>query len=210
MTIVLHMHSLLSRTQCHWTFCLTNILQFWQTCSCWNDLVSPSRTALLWISHTLWPWPQMQSSRSRTRVKGRATKTLAAMMVAHPMPSARESISLFWTFNRCHWFKPFYGFDRAVHVCCTIKTKSWLKVTCGFIPRKIQWHIHTGQWSLVNWVVCNTYKTLYKRHMNINEMASQPWGWHRPLWWSVYQWDTPTSPFPYERRDFACMQRNYC
>ena len=35
--------------------------------------------------------------------------------------------------------------------CRAIKTKSWLKVTHGFIPRKIQWHIHTGQWSLVNW-----------------------------------------------------------
>ena len=30
-------------------------------------------------------------------------------------------------------------------------TKSWLTVTRGFIPRKIQWHIHTGMWSLVNW-----------------------------------------------------------
>ena len=45
-----------------------------------------------------------------------ATKTLAMMMGAHPAPSARESISPFWTFNRCHRFKPFYGFDRAVHV----------------------------------------------------------------------------------------------
>ena len=137
MTIVLHIHSLSSRTQHCQTFCLTNVLRFWQTCSCWNDLVSPSRTALLWISHTLWMWLQMQSSRSRTQVKGRATKTLAVMMETHPTASVRESILLFWTFNRCCWFKPFYGFDRAVHVCHEIKTKSWLKVIRGFIPRKI-------------------------------------------------------------------------
>ena len=30
-------------------------------------------------------------------------------------------------------------------------TKGMVKVTRGFIPRKIQWHIHTGWWSLVNW-----------------------------------------------------------
>ena len=68
-TIVLHIHALSSRSQHYWIFCLTNILQFWQTCSCWNNLVSPSRTALLWISHTLWTWPQMQSIISRTQVK---------------------------------------------------------------------------------------------------------------------------------------------
>ena len=60
---------------------------------------------------------------------------------------------------------------RSSPTCCVIKTKSWLNITHGFIPRKIQWHIHTGQWSLVNWVVQSTYETLYKRHMNINEMA---------------------------------------
>ena len=59
----------------------------------------------------------------------------------------------------------------------------------------IQWHIHTGWWSLVNWDAWSTYETLYKRHMNINVMASRPWGRHQPLWWLVYQWDTPTSPF---------------
>ena len=77
--------------------------------------------------------------------------------------------------------------------CRAIKTKSWLNITCGFIPRKIQWHIHTGRWSLVNWVAQSAYKTLYKRHMNINEMACQPWGRHWPSWWSVYQRDTPTA-----------------
>ena len=40
-------------------------------------------------------------------------KTLAVMTGAHPAPPARESVLLFWTFNR---FQPFYGFDRAVHV----------------------------------------------------------------------------------------------
>ena len=29
--------------------------------------------------------------------------------------------------------------------------KAWCLDTRGFIPKKIQWHIHTGLWSLVNW-----------------------------------------------------------
>ena len=44
-----------------------------------------------------------------------ATKTLTAMTRTHPTPSARESILVFFElFNRCHWIKLFYGFDRAV------------------------------------------------------------------------------------------------
>ena len=62
-TIVIHIHALSSRI-----FFLTNVLQFWQTWSCWNDLVSLSRPALLWISHTLWTWPQKQNT-SRIQVK---------------------------------------------------------------------------------------------------------------------------------------------
>ena len=57
--------------------------------------------------------------------------------------------------------------------------------------RMMQWHIHTGWWSLVNCMVWSTYEVdlLYKRHMTINEMANGPWGRHQPLWWSVYQQD---------------------
>ena len=29
--------------------------------------------------------------------------------------------------------------------------KAWCLDTRGFIPQKIQWHIHAGPWSLVNW-----------------------------------------------------------
>ena len=29
--------------------------------------------------------------------------------------------------------------------------KAWCLDTRGFIPKKIQWHIHAGLWSLVNW-----------------------------------------------------------
>ena len=29
--------------------------------------------------------------------------------------------------------------------------KAWYLETRGFIPKKIQWHIHAGPWSLVNW-----------------------------------------------------------
>ena len=35
--------------------------------------------------------------------------------------------------------------------CYVMMTKGMVKVTRGFIPRKIQQHIHTGWWSLVNW-----------------------------------------------------------
>ena len=31
------------------------------------------------------------------------------------------------------------------------RRKAWCLDTHGFIPNKIQWHIHAGPWSLVNW-----------------------------------------------------------
>ena len=31
------------------------------------------------------------------------------------------------------------------------RRKAWCLDTRGFIPKKIQWHIHAGPWSLVNW-----------------------------------------------------------
>ena len=40
--------------------------------------------------------------------------------------------------------------------------------THGFILKKIQWHIHTGPWSLVNCLVGSLYEALYKVLMNIN------------------------------------------
>ena len=40
--------------------------------------------------------------------------------------------------------------------------------TCGFIPKKIQWHIHAGSWSLVNCLAGSLYEALYKVLMNIN------------------------------------------
>ena len=46
----------------------------------------------------------------------------------------------------------------------------------GFIPKKIQWHIHTGMWSLVNWWREGSYEALYERVMNINEDGCRPWG----------------------------------
>ena len=36
---------------------------------------------------------------------------------------------------------PSYGQADMYENCHVIKTKSWLKVTHGFIPRKIQWHM---------------------------------------------------------------------
>ena len=40
-----------------------------------------------------------------------------------------------------------------------------------FIPKKIQWHIHTGSWSKVNCLAGSLYEALYKVLMNINEVA---------------------------------------
>ena len=70
--------------------------------------------------------------------------------------------------------------------------KAWCLYTCGFIPKKIQWHIHAGSWSLVNCLAGSLYEALYKVLMNINESGCQPYGWPRPWWWSVYPCDTPT------------------
>ena len=42
------------------------------------------------------------------------------------------------------------------------------RLTCGFIPKKIQWHIHAGSWSLVNCLAGSLYEALYKVLMNIN------------------------------------------
>ena len=67
--------------------------------------------------------------------------------------------------------------------CRMIMTKSWLNITCGFIPRKIQLHIHTGLWSPANWMAQSAHETLYKRHVNINEMARFMWAkWVNTSW----------------------------
>ena len=34
--------------------------------------------------------------------------------------------------------------------CRAIKRDAWYFITRGFILKTIQWHIHTGSWSLVN------------------------------------------------------------
>ena len=40
--------------------------------------------------------------------------------------------------------------------------------TRGFILKMIQWHMHTGLWSLVNCLAGSLYEALYKVLMNIN------------------------------------------
>ena len=89
------------------------------------------------------------------------------------------------------------------------RRKAWCLDTRGFIPKKIQWHIHTGLWSLVNcW-----HEVLTRHYIRCSwilmRAAVSLMEWPRPWWWSVYPRDTPTSPFHRERRGFACMQRNY-
>ena len=42
-------------------------------------------------------------------------------------------------------------FSLSCHHVARWRWKAWCLDTCGFIPKKIQWHIHSGPWSLVNW-----------------------------------------------------------
>ena len=56
----------------------------------------------------------------------------------------------------------------------------WYTLTCGFILKMIQWHMHTGSWSLVNCWREGSYEALYKVFMNINESGCRPYGWPRP------------------------------
>ena len=87
---------------------------------------------------------------------------------------------------------------------------AWYLETRGFILKTIQWHIHAGPWSLVNWW-CKALTRHYIRcSWILMRVAVSLMEWPRPWWWSVYPRDTPTSPFHRERRGFACMQRNYC
>ena len=65
-------------------------------------------------------------------------------------------------------------------------------LTRGFILKTIQWHMHTGSWSLVNCWWEGSYEALYRLLMNIDESGCRPYGWPRPWWWSVYPRDTPT------------------
>ena len=46
-------------------------------------------------------------------------------------------------------FSVFLSFSSFYFALSSASFMSWLKVTCEFIPRKIQWHIHTGWCHLV-------------------------------------------------------------
>ena len=52
-----------------------------------------------------------------------------------------------------------------------------VKVKHEFIPREYIRHIQAHGHKLTNWHA-KAYIALYKRHMNINAMARQPWPWH--------------------------------
>ena len=76
--------------------------------------------------------------------------------------------------------------------CCAIKTKSWLKITRGFI---LGWYngtyIQAGGHSLTEW------HEVLMRHYIRGTWILMRWPVsleerHRPLWWSVYQRDTST------------------
>ena len=72
------------------------------------------------------------------------------------------------------------------------RRKAWCLDTRGFILKKIQWHIHAGPWSLVNW-----WREVLTRHYIrcswiLMRAAVGLMEWPRPWWWSVYPRDTPT------------------
>ena len=72
------------------------------------------------------------------------------------------------------------------------RRKAWYLDTRGFIPKKIQWHIHAGPWSLVNWW-CKVLMRHYIRcSWILMRVAVGLVEWPRPWWWSVYRRDTPT------------------
>ena len=83
--------------------------------------------------------------------------------------------------NKLDYFSYFGSFICLCYIGRAIKTNGMvLDNTWVFIPRKVQWHIHTGLWSLVNCQVRSAYKTLYKVVMNINEVAVGLEEWPRP------------------------------
>ena len=87
--------------------------------------------------------------------------------------------------------------------CHAIKYKAWcIFDTWIFIPKTIQWHIHTGSWSIVNCWQEGPYEALYKRLMNINEMAIGLMQW-LGLDGNRCMHDTPTVS------NRACMARGF-
>ena len=79
-----------------------------------------------------------------------------------------------------------------VVVVAWLRRKAWCKVTRGFIPRMIQWHIHTGWWSLVNW----WHEVLMRHYIRgswiLMRTAVSLEKWPRPWWWLVYPCDIQT------------------
>ena len=93
MTIVLHIHALSSETWNGQTYCLTIVLQFWQTCSCWNDLVLPSRTTVLWISHNV------ECDHKIKRINnllGRVSAQICGRPVADPGNGGQKNMKYMW------------------------------------------------------------------------------------------------------------------
>ena len=110
------------------------------------------------------------------------------------------------------WLQQLWMSTLPTNKCVTVKLvarwrwKAWCLDTRGFILMKIQWHIHAGLWSLVNWW-CEALTRHYIRcSWILMRVAVGLMEWPRPWWWSVYPHDTPTSPFHRERRGIACMQ----
>ena len=72
------------------------------------------------------------------------------------------------------------------------RQKAWCLDTRGFILMKIQWHIHAGPWSLVNW----WHEALMRHYIRCSwilmRAAVSLMEWPRPWWWLVYPRDTPT------------------
>ena len=54
-------------------------------------------------------------------------------------------------FPTCYQFWSLASWFSSRRTVARWRRKAWCLDTRGFIPKKIQWHIHTGPWSLVNW-----------------------------------------------------------
>ena len=143
-----------------------NILWFWQTWSCWNNLVLPSRTALLWISHTLWMWLQKQKhiknpGKEGVGVGGQKLWPQWWEPIPHHQPEkafrffelstgvigSNHSMALtelFMSFNRVGQL--YYGLANLLKVCAS----NLILDTCNLRSRKIILYKVDLGWGLVS------------------------------------------------------------
>ena len=130
--------------------------------------------------------PQWTSSDEHTCSRMKMTSLEALLGVWEgPAPPALTSN---WQWNTLSSLE----FSPSCHHVARWRWKAWCLDTRGFISKKIQWHIHAGPWSLVNW----WHEVLTRHYIRCSwilmRVAVSLMEWPRPWWWSVYPRDTPT------------------